>query len=71
MENHVITLAEIAIEYRIQLAAQVDARKGKKALIAVVVPGKSNVFQVFNQNHLVFEAYNIENAIAAYNEVIL
>lgn len=71
MKNHVVTLAEIAIEYKIRLADQVDARKGKKALIAVVVPGKANVFQVFSQNHLIFASNDIYLAVIAYNEVIL
>lgn len=71
MKNHTVTVAEIAIEYKIQLAAQVDAQKGKKELIANVIPGRSNVFQVFNHGHLVFESYAIADAVAAYNNAEL
>jgi len=40
MKNHTVTIEEITAEYKIQLAAQVDANLGKKALIANVVPGQ-------------------------------
>jgi len=67
MKNHTIVLTEIATKHTVQLAAQVDAHRGKKALIAEFVPGQEIRYVVKDNSIEICDTSDIHEAIAAYN----
>lgn len=70
MKQHTITFDEIAVSYKVQLAAYVDAVRGKKTLTATFVPG-SKVLYVVEHGGDAHTTYNVDEAIAVYNSTVL
>lgn len=70
-KNHAITYEEIAIPYKVQLAADVDAQLSRKELSMLVTPGRVIRYIVSKNGVEVFSQFDIEECIEKYNSVIL
>ena len=70
-KNHTITYEEIAIPYKVQLAADIDARLGKKELSMLVTPGRAIRYIVSKNGVEVFSQFDVEECIEKYNSIVL
>ena len=70
-KNRAITYEEIAVPYKVQLAADVDAKLGKKELSMHVIPGRVIRYIVSKNGVEVFSQFDIEECIEKYNSIVL